>query len=252
MCTATWWTGADGYELFFNRDELKSRAPGLPPKNFSLNGVRYLAPIDSTAGGTWLVVNEFGLSICLINQYPDGARNLGVLRISRGLLVRSLADCRDCREVKSRLARMDLIRYDAFLLIAVEASGAACTHTWDTWNLISADEAQGAQPFTSSRHMSADVLRSRRRRFAELVKLRGGDPSPNDLRAFHEYYAPETAAHSVFMNRPDGETVSLTHVVVNHDQIVIEYAPRLPGEFRFDRATQLTLQRVDLGLSISR
>lgn len=242
MCTATWWNGADGYELFFNRDELKARDLGLPPREELLHGVRYLAPLDPTGGGTWLLVNEFGLTVCLINQYPDNPRSPGAHRISRGRLVRSFADCRDIAEVKSRIAHADLCRYEAFLLIAVQPGHAGHTFTWDT-RCLSQNQVTQPQPFTSSSHLPDEVLRSRRRRFGELIRLRGGDPTPDDLRAFHEHFAPETAAHSVFMSRSDASTVSLSHVVVDHETITLEYAPRIPGAFQFDRAHRHQLPR---------
>ncbi|WP_309382769.1 NRDE family protein [Cerasicoccus frondis] len=242
MCTATWWSGANGYELFFNRDELKTRDLGLPPTQQLVNGVRFLAPKDPTGGGTWLLVNEFGVGICLINQYPDNPRSPAPQRISRGQLVLNLADCPDADAVRQRISTTALSCYEAFLLIAVDPVRPAQTFTWDT-RTMSMQTVTQAQPFTSSSHLPDEVLRSRRRRFGDLVRLRGGDPTPDDLRAFHEHYAPATAAHSVFMSRSDASTVSLTHVVVGQDTITLEYAPRIPGAFQFDRARRLQLPR---------
>jgi len=243
MCTATWWNGADGYELFFNRDELNTRAIGLAPTEQVLGGVRYLAPLDPTGGGTWLLVNEFGLTICLINQYPDNPIQPGARRISRGQLVRSLANCTDVNTARARLRAADLTCYDAFLLIAIEPGRQARISRWDTRSLTCHDEAERPQPYTSSSHLPDEVMRSRRRRFAELIRLRGGDPTPEDLRAFHEHYAPQTAAQSVLMHREDASTVSLCHVVVDEQSIVLEYSPRLPGAFQFDRARRTRLPR---------
>ncbi len=70
MCTVTWLQNADGYEVFCNRDELKTRKPALPPAYAERNGVRYLAPIDLDGGGSWFGVNEFGVTLCLVNHYP--------------------------------------------------------------------------------------------------------------------------------------------------------------------------------------
>lgn len=243
MCTATWWNGADGYELFFNRDELITRAAGLPPREQTLRGVRYLAPEDPTGGGTWLLVNEFGLSVCLINQYPEDALDPGPRRVSRGQLVRSLADCRDSDAVRSRVRGADLTCYEGFMLIAVEPGRPGRMMHWDTRQLLCRDETEAPQPYTSSRHLPDEVISSRRRRFADLIRLRGGDPTPDDLRAFHEHFAPQTAAHSVFMQRDDAATVSLSHVVVGEDSITLEYSPRLPGQFHFDRARRAQLRR---------
>ncbi len=71
MCTVSWRAARDGYDLFFNRDELHTRAPELPPALSERDGVRFLAPRDGDHGGTWLAVNEHGLTVCLLNDYAN-------------------------------------------------------------------------------------------------------------------------------------------------------------------------------------
>ncbi|NUO80759.1 NRDE family protein [candidate division KSB1 bacterium] len=94
MCTVTWLQRHEGYEVFCNRDELKTRKPALPPRLAECNGVRYLAPIDNDGGGSWLGVNEFGVSLCLVNHYPNANGSAHVhdkkippLREARGVLL---------------------------------------------------------------------------------------------------------------------------------------------------------------------
>lgn len=71
MCTLTWWRGAagEGYEVFFNRDELKTRPPAKPPAAGERGGVRFLSPVDTQAGGTWIWANQFGVVMALLNWY---------------------------------------------------------------------------------------------------------------------------------------------------------------------------------------
>ena len=72
MCTASWLDRPEGFELFFNRDERRTRARSLPPRVVTApDGTRYLAPIDAESGGTWIAVNEHGLAVCLLNRYPE-------------------------------------------------------------------------------------------------------------------------------------------------------------------------------------
>ena len=56
MCTLTWTrargeaTGPEGYRLWFNRDELRSRGPEVPPRvEETASGLRYVAPGDNPA-----------------------------------------------------------------------------------------------------------------------------------------------------------------------------------------------------------
>ncbi|MCV6603730.1 MAG: NRDE family protein, partial [Porticoccaceae bacterium] len=70
MCTLSWIQHQDSYSLVFNRDELNSRQRALPPAlKTALDGSRYLSPTDTDAGGSWLQVNEHGLTACLLNYY---------------------------------------------------------------------------------------------------------------------------------------------------------------------------------------
>ena len=83
MCTVTWVHSQAGYELFFNRDERTGRGPESPACEAETNGVRWLAPRDSDAGGTWLAVNEHGLTLGLLNGYAD---SLGTTPPRNGLV----------------------------------------------------------------------------------------------------------------------------------------------------------------------
>ena len=63
MCTVTWHFINDGYELFFNRDELRTRAVAEPPTKATTRGVDYLAPTDPDAGGTWMALSRRGITV---------------------------------------------------------------------------------------------------------------------------------------------------------------------------------------------
>ena len=68
MCTVSWLRQSNGYQLFCNRDEKRTRRPSSGPQLLVRDGVRFLAPIDADFGGTWIAVNEFGLSLVLVNR----------------------------------------------------------------------------------------------------------------------------------------------------------------------------------------
>lgn len=69
MCTVTWLIDAEGYTVFFNRDELKTRSHARPPTIRKQNGVNFIAPLDLDGGGTWIGVNEFGVTCSVLNNY---------------------------------------------------------------------------------------------------------------------------------------------------------------------------------------
>src|SRR6185312_11981515 len=69
MCTVSWIHAREGYQLLCNRDERHTRRPAQAPTVRQNGGVRFIAPIDGEEGGSWIGVNEFGLTLCLLNRY---------------------------------------------------------------------------------------------------------------------------------------------------------------------------------------
>lgn len=232
MCTVTWWSGPDRYDLFFNRDERKSRKPARPPEEAELAGVRYLAPADGDFGGTWILTNEFRLTVCLVNHYPDHFVADPPHPISRGILVRSLASCKSPAEIAGRLARTELERFPPFFLIAVAPDQNGRLWTWNGHSLEWNYHAQAAQPVTSSSFQKHAVTESRRREFHALRQTRTAD-FPEALDRFHRTFKPDEAAFSICMLRDDAETVSFTRVRVDGDTIEMIYHDKVPGEARF-------------------
>ena len=91
MCTMTWFKSADGYELFFNRDEQLSRQRALLPTIQTHSKIDYISPTDADAGGTWIALNQFGVTVCLLNHYEFQQIETYKDWTSRGEIVRSFA-----------------------------------------------------------------------------------------------------------------------------------------------------------------
>lgn len=230
MCTVTWTLVGGGYELFFNRDELRTRARAWPPTVRAIGGVECLAPIDGDARGTWLGVNAHGLSVGLLNGAPP--RGPKVARPSRGQLVLGLLDGASSIEVEARLAGVDVARFAPFRLFALDAAGGARAFRWDGSELtVERDVAAGTALISSSR----DAEGAERERSAVLARLRGerGLLDAALLREFHTSHAPERGPYSVCMHREDARTVSFSRIRVAADTIEFVYhdgPPCTPAE----------------------
>jgi len=224
MCTASWWFGKDGgYELFFNRDEQKSRPIAGAPKAFINEGVTFLAPTDTARGGSWIATNEFGVTVCLLNHYPDvcNSERMQDDAPSRGQLVLSVAGVATVREARERVASEALSRFKPFHLLAIAPNQSIGFMTWDGRHLAqTADEVTA--PITTSSYQSRAVIAERRRQFALLVSGAGVVSRP-PLEIFHDQHDPVNRAYSVLMNRPDACTVSQTHVHVNSVRTRMSY-----------------------------
>lgn len=231
MCTVTWLHRPDGYELCFNRDELKTRLIAHPPSIHHEDGLHYIAPIDADAGGTWIGVNQFGITVCLLNYYHAAMnRQLSAADYtSRGLLVKSLLTHDTLSDIFARYSDAELRQFRPFKLLAIGPESAAQGLVWDG---TSAEIARNPEPpLSSSSFLSEKVIEQRRRRFGEIRASDGNHPEA--LRNYHRSHIPEKGPFSVCMHREEAHTVSFSRVVVAAEHITFHYTPGAPCETSF-------------------
>jgi hypothetical protein len=230
MCTMSWHDRAGGYRIFFNRDERRERAPELPPAVDERNGSRFIAPRDGEAGGSWIAVNEHGVSLCLLNGFPDGAvvpDAAGRDYTSRGALPVSLIELHATSSIAERLRALDLRCYRPFQLVAFAPAGSGLFADWSGTTLEIEENRPRTRPLVSSSFYTESVRDSRAAVYRELVE--GGEPgSPEAHRAFHASHTPERGPHSPCMHRPDARTVSFSGISVDGEEVRFYYAPHSP------------------------
>jgi Transport and Golgi organisation 2 len=228
VCTVSWIHQAGGYHLLCNRDEKRSRGTALPPRVAELDGVRYIAPTDADGGGFWIAVNEFGLSLCLLNGHPSPAQR------SRGLVIRDMVSARSVAECLLRVKQLDVHAYAGFTLVALEPRRPAALVQWNGGELTIDPAGDSHMPLTSSAYDPAGVRRSRLNDFARLGRS-ATSIDPALLHKFHVSHGSEPNAYSTCMHRPDAATVSFSWVAVTNSQVRFVYLPGapcqcLPGE----------------------
>lgn len=216
MCTLTWLPAGDrGYDLFFNRDEFDARGPELPPELLVRNGSRVVAPRDADQGGTWLALNEYGMTTALLNYYPSApgtaptpssANAAGGLLHSRGEVPWLGADMSSADRLSHRLRSLDLSVFRPFHLVAVDAGGGSGWFRWDGRSLHS-DTAPAF--LTSSSHNTVAIEAARQQRFNQL-----SERSREALNALHRHHDRARGAESICMRRENGRTRSICTVVV--------------------------------------
>lgn len=225
MCTVSWTAARGGYDLLFNRDELNTRAPELPPAPGVHDGVAALAPRDGDHGGTWLLANEFGLTVALLNDYAAPWRPPAAApRFSRGHLVFACAAAAGHADVVAAVSRQPLERTPAFHLLALSpAEGAQVLH-WDGADLARRVPPPELPLLTSSSFETAAVIARRTWRFGTAVRTPAA-PEVRELTAYHRHYDRGEGAPSVLMRRPDASTRSLAHVTVHEGRVDLRYEP---------------------------
>lgn len=225
----SWQRDGAGYDLFFNRDEKRSRLPAEPPAVRRVGSTAVLAPKDGAAGGSWLAANEHGLTVALLNGYlgADAATALTSGQwTSRGRLVMELSDCSAVPELAKRLKTLDLASYRSFHLAAFDPRTAILAG-WQGGTLERVEEDSFSPPLISSSFNFDEVAESRRGRYLEYLDAAEGSKVEAAL-AYHRSHRPERGAFSPCMHREDARTVSFTWVRVDGARVQMRYAPDAP------------------------
>ena len=247
MCTLTWLAFGHGYELFFNRDEKRTRARALAPTLHSAGNSRWIAPTDPDGGGTWIGVNTRGVTVALLNGYQSGdqlARDFE----SRGKLVVALLDAASVAEVRARIERTDLTRFRSFAIAAFQPAAAPLFAEWDGSRLQARALGDADRPICSSSLDPIGASESRRKLFANMFSKPGSLDAQALLR-FHASHEPERGSLSPCMHRDDAQTVSLTRVRVSSSRVELAYSPSAPCEGA--PSSSLFLDREPLALGAS-
>jgi hypothetical protein len=222
MCTVSWLYQDGGYQLFCNRDEQRTRRPAYEPQLLMHGAVQFLAPIDGDFGGTWIAVNECGVSLALVNRARSSAAKL-----SRGLLPMSLIRSHSLSEVEEAIHNTELSDFAPFALAALEPGSRVKLFHWDDRKLTTIHDADFHLPLVSSSFDPERVERERRDEFRRLCD-RPGNLRPGTLLALHASHRPEYGPYSPCMHRDDAETVSFTWVTVGPAEATLYYSPGSP------------------------
>lgn len=227
MCTLTWKPLDDGYALFFNRDELHSRPTAHPPDIYLRDGIRFITPLDPQGGGSWLLLNEYGLSIALLNHYPDAPRPEFPALVSRGALVMAAATSPTVEDAVARIAAMTLSVCAPFRWVAADSLRARLL-VWDGHRLEHRQLDKGGAMLTSSSWQTRMVEAARHDCLQrQLSTVRDADVRGIEL--FHRHRDADNPARGITMKRPDACTQSFSTIRVTHGEAAFAYEA-LPGE----------------------
>lgn len=225
MCSVSWLFKPQGYQVFFNRDEQKTRAPALPPKQQVQGGVKVLMPIDPVGNGSWICTNQFGLSLCLLNNY-QGSAPKGEL-LSRGLLLKSLATCRSSHDVIKHFYTLSLEQFAPFTLLSFDPT--LSINNQDVialrWNGEKYDVSVTDSPLFSSAIDLEAVVNYRQKIYHELTKITKDTAA---LLAFHTHHHPVHLHMSPCMHREDAHTVSFTYLNISASHQEMSYIEGSP------------------------
>lgn len=190
MCTLAVALGADRrwpVVVAANRDERLGRAAEGWALREGPGGLRYAAPRDTQAGGTWMGVSARGVVAALTNfhapfsWYPDPARR------SRGELVPLALAAGGLAEARAALAALDPSAWNPFHLLVADAGGGLL--------LWYDGEASQLEPLGQGLHLVTETSPHGVGARGELLRARWPvDPAPDRLRRLLTLHAPEHQA----------------------------------------------------------
>jgi hypothetical protein len=212
-----------------NRDELRTRAPALPPSHHVLRGVTALLPTDGEAGGSWIAVNDFGHTLALLNRWDDTPHDVPGPFVSRGLLVRDLAPTAGPSEVYRALGGIQLQLYRPFSLVSVAIGEDPRLFEWNGQILERVTVAEPGLLRASSGSDQAGAERERGALFREAATRPGG-LNEGVLWALHRSHLPEKGPLSICMHRYEAVTVSLSLIMVSPSVVRFRYVIGSPCE----------------------
>ena len=236
----TWFKSEQGYELFFNRDEQKTRSRATLPSIQTQHGLKLISPTDEDAGGSWIAVNQFGVTVSLLNHYQYEQIATYQEWVSRGHIVRKFATTRTIKEAKVQFKKLNLSDYRAFRMFIVERSGSNALFVWDGHQ--SRVEYDVTMPKTSSSVNAQQVKAARMDAFKDLKLAQSNNVE--DYIKFHTSHLPTKSEQSVCMHREDASSVSLSHISVNAKTVEFSYADGAPCKTKL--APALVIDLIDV------
>lgn len=229
MCTLSWAPLPGGYALAMNRDERRTRARGLAPDKTLVQHVPVLMPTDPDGGGTWVSVNQRGMSMALLNRYEESPRDPPGTFTSRGLLIREMAWVASPEVIRELLESRTLTRYRPFTLVGLANGGVPQLFEWDGRRLTCAAVTAPGLVRASSGSHQVEAARVRGELFRAAAAAAGG-LTDAELERLHRSHLPGKGPTSVCMHRDEAVTVSLSLITVNEKQISIFYVDGAPCE----------------------
>lgn len=224
MCSLTFLPRRGGFVLAMNRDESRQRPAARPPEIRACGRYHAIYPSEP-GGGTWVGVNERGLTLALLNWY---AHEVERRPETRGRLIPTLLAAVDAEAVAARMAGFDLRRTGPFRLLVFDPSHR-CIREFQ-WNGHAAGLLE--HPWKPSHWFSsgldepaAAAIRSATARTAAAER---GSRSVAWVRRLHASHLPQSGPFSFCMHRADAETVSLSEIRCTEGRIAFRYVPGPP------------------------
>ncbi|AZQ63586.1 hypothetical protein EI427_15555 [Flammeovirga pectinis] len=230
MCTLSY-IPINNLEYIFtsNRDERKSRASAFAPQLHEKNGIKFIAPIDGEALGTWLAASENGRIVCLLNGGFKRHIPTPPYKHSRGKVV---LDATLSNDINTYLDTYNFSNIEPFTLIVIDQKeGVEITQF--VWDGIEGHKTglDAKVPHIWSSSTLYDTIQSEQRKERFLNWLNKSDRLSKEILDVHELVdRGDNEAFGLSMQRLEYCTVSTTQLKVSDSTVSMHYHDRLIQE----------------------
>jgi hypothetical protein len=220
MCTLTLIAEDNAYRLAMNRDETVARGAGSAPKIHQFDGIQAISP-DDGFGGTWIGVNEYGISLALLNWNEPSPR-VNMEFQSRGQVIPALIHAQSMQELLAASDVLNLERMRPFRMVGVfPAEPAIRELRWNSQHLEIVAHRWEAQHWFSSglSDEQAKRLRSASCGSAEKEADAGSSAWLRRLHASHD----GGPAFGLCVHRAEVQTLSYTEIACSPQRVVMQH-----------------------------
>ncbi|WP_196891048.1 NRDE family protein [Aureivirga marina] len=221
MCTVTFLPLSDSdFILTSSRDEQPNRKTFFP-KEYSEEDVKLVFPKDEFAGGTWIGMSEKQRLACLLNGAFEKHSRKDAYRMSRGIVVKNILKADD---LETYVENFDFHDIEPFTLIIVDWSSErkAFELVWDGETKYFSKLKDTPRIWSSATLYTEEMKEDRKTWFENWLK-ENPEFTQESILNFHHRKDLGQKGTSIFMYRPYVETVSITSVVKNEDEVSMLY-----------------------------
>lgn len=220
MCTVTFFPlNKNDFILTSNRDEKIERIT-LPP-NFYVEGEhKLLYPKDKIAGGTWIGVSDRKRLICVLNGGFKKHRRKDNYVKSRGVLAKELLITQNLSEHIKNMALNDVEPFTMIIVTWDKSMPVLLELVWDGDSKYF-EELEWKEKIWSSSTLYSNLVKKDRQSWFNHWKENNEINQHSILEFHHSDKGDKTQA--ILMKRPSIQTVSITSVKKEKDQIEMIY-----------------------------
>ena len=229
MCTVTYLPlPNNNFILTSNRDETPLRKTILP-KTYVESGAELTYPKDELAGGTWIGISNKNRLVCLLNgEFKKHIRNT-YYKMSRGIIVKNILSAEDA---VSYIHDFNFDDIEPFTIVLVDWNHQLETYefVWDGKKKHFTKLAQEPRIWSSS-PLYTDDMKQLRNEWFENWLADNNKFTQEKILEFHKNDTLGSPENSIKMKRSFLETVSITSIEKNGNNMSMEYLDVLNSDY---------------------